>query len=62
MIQLNPRLRPSAKTIVKMCRQKLKINDEKFELKRPASLTPFFQRQQTDTCLDNKIHCLENIR
>ena len=47
MIQLNPRLRPSAKTIFKICKQKLNIKEESHQLKRPASLTPFLERQCT---------------
>lgn len=41
MIQLNPRLRPSAKTIAKICSNKTKSKKEKKNTKLEA-LEPFF--------------------
>lgn len=50
MVQINPRLRPSAKTITKMCQNKLKKNSHS-RSKRLQSLTPFLERNNTnDSC------------
>lgn len=58
MIQLNPRLRPSAKTIAKICSNKTKSKKEKKNTKLEA-LEPFFQRSLTDPGLQA---CLEHLR
>jgi hypothetical protein len=58
MIQLNPRLRPSAKTIAKICFNKVK-NSQENKNKRLASLNPFFDRTHTDPGLQA---CIEQLK
>ncbi len=60
MIQINPRLRPSAKTISKICQTKLKNCEGK--QKRLEALTPFLERANTDSSLESSIICLENLK
>ena len=63
MIQLNPRLRPSAKTINKISNNHMKAIIPQTRAKRLKSLTPFLERQHTETTMTKTPHSkLQNSR